>query len=363
MIVFAHLLNDRSGSPRVLASVIDNLRDARPGRLYVGSGSSGALDDAPVPIRHFWYRRTRHRSLTLLTYLSSQLLLLMRLFLSREIPPGAIVYVNTVLPFGAAIYGRLTRRPVIYHLHESTISPAPLRWLLLAVVRCTAAHVIYVSKFHRSQIPLARVPGSVVCNALPSSFADLAASAAYAHRHDGAFQVLMLASLRDYKGVPEFLELARRLRYRQDIRFGLVANDGETTVLDYFSDRDVPGNVRIHPQTGRPEEHYRRASLVLNLSRADRCQETFGLTIVEAMAFGIPVIVPPVGGPAEIVAHGSEGLHIDSRAADALAAAVEALADDPHRCLAMSRHARRKASTFTEQAFARDIQAVIEKVR
>jgi glycosyltransferase involved in cell wall biosynthesis len=363
MIVFAHLLNDRSGSPRVLASAIEGLCDSTKGRLFVGSGSSGVLDDAPVPTTRFWYRRTQYRVLTLLTYLASQIALLLRLLLARGIPREAVVYVNTVLPFGAAMYGRLTGRPVVYHLHEVSISPAPLRKLLLAIVRQTASHVVYVSQFHRSQLPIAGIPNTVVCNALASAFVELASSVPYAHRRGGVFQVLMLASLRDYKGIPEFLELARRLRRRHDISFHLVANGSATAVADYFSGREVPQNVNVHPETAHPEEHYRHASLVLNLSRPDQWQETFGLTIVEAMAFGIPVIVPPVGGPPEIVTDGHEGLHIDCRNTDALVSAVEALADDPDRCIAMSHNARLKSGMFTEQAFIGGLRSVIAKMQ
>jgi glycosyltransferase involved in cell wall biosynthesis len=359
VIVFAHLLNDRSGSPRVLSSAIRGLCQDTPGRLFVGSGSNGALDDAPIPTTRFWYRRSQFRLLTLLNYLVSQLVLCFQLFRARGIPRGSIIYVNTVLPFGAAIYGRLTQRPVIYHLHEVSISPAPLRWLLIGIVRRTASHVVYVSEFHRSRIPLADLPGTVVYNAVSASFLELASGSEYRHRHGGVFEVMMLASLRDYKGVPEFLQLAQNLRHRSDIRFHLVANDEEAAARKYLAKRDVSPNVCIHPKTACPEDRYRCASLVLNLSRPDQCQETFGLTIVEAMAFGIPVIVPPVGGPVEIVANGREGLHIDCRDAPALMRAVELLAADPDRCYAMSRDARLKAQLFSGQAFFERLQTVL----
>lgn len=53
--------------------------------------------------------------------------------------------------------------------------------------------------------------------------------------------------------------------------------------------------------------------MVLNLSRPDAWVETFGLTVIEAMAYGIPVIVPPVGGIAELVENGINGYKADSR--------------------------------------------------
>jgi glycosyltransferase involved in cell wall biosynthesis len=51
--------------------------------------------------------------------------------------------------------------------------------------------------------------------------------------------------------------------------------------------------------------------------------ETFGLTIVEAFACGLPVIVPRLGAMAEIVEHGRTGLHFEPGNAEELAASVE----------------------------------------
>jgi glycosyltransferase involved in cell wall biosynthesis len=51
---------------------------------------------------------------------------------------------------------------------------------------------------------------------------------------------------------------------------------------------------------------------VLNLSLPDEWIETFGLSLIEGMAYGSPVVCPPVGGPTEFV-NDKNGLLIDGK--------------------------------------------------
>ena len=360
MIVFVHLLNDQSGSPYVLSLAIAAIarKDDRS-RLFVGSDGSGVLDKAGIKTTRYWYWRTPYRLLTVATYLASQLSLLIHLFRTRDIDRDAVIYVNTLLPFGAALYGRMTGRPVVYHLHEVSVSPAPLRWFLTAMTRLTARSLIYVSDFHRARLPIAGVPAATVHNALNEDFLQRGRASAYLHRRDAVFNVLMLASLRDYKGIPEFVSLAEGLKRRSDIHFHLVVNDEKTAIQRYFQDKTPPHNVTVYPRTDNTGAHYARASLVLNLSRPDLWVETFGLTLLEAMAFGVPVIAPPVGGPAEVVRDGLDGFLIDCRNDNALPAKVVQLADDEALCLTLSAAARRRADDFSSEAFAQSLRAVL----
>lgn len=362
MIVFVHLLNDRSGSPHVLCSTMAALiPNASGAHLFVGSDGSGCLDDVSVPTTRYWYWRSPYRLLTLFTYVVSQLCLLVQLFRSRDIDRDALIYVNTLLPFGAALYGWLTGRPVVYHLHEVSVSPAPLKWFLTGIARLTARGLIYVSDFHRGSLPISGVPAATVHNALDALFLVRAAANSYQHRygHEDCFNVLMLASLRDYKGVPEFLALTKGLSLRSDIHFDLVLNDDAPALQHYFRATDVPRNLTLHSRTDDPAHHYAQASLVLNLSRPDLCVETFGLTLLEAMAFGVPVIAPPVGGPTELVSQGVEGFLIDCRHGDELKEKVLQLADDEALCQKMSAAARRRSERFNPYAFAQGLRKAL----
>ncbi len=59
--------------------------------------------------------------------------------------------------------------------------------------------------------------------------------------------------------------------------------------------------------------------------------EAFGLTVIEAMASGLPVFATRYGGPLEIIQHGTSGFHIDPNEGDAAATAI---AEFLHQCAA-----------------------------
>lgn len=357
MIVFCHLLNDRSGSPTVLRATLDVLNARAEGLLYVGSQGRGVLEEASVPTRRYWYRRSRHRIVTLFTYFASQIALYRALSRAKDIPEDATVFVNTLLPFGAMLWGRRTGRHVVVHVHEASITPGPLRHFLTRCAGRCAAQLLYVSQDHAARLPIDGPLAQIIPNPVNPALASRSTN--YSPRRSGAFNVLMLTSLRGFKGVEEFMALADALRQREDITFTLVLNAEPEEAKAFGAQHPEALNVTIHPRTDEPADFYGCSDLVVNLTRMDLCIETFGLTLVEAMTFGIPVIAPPVGGPAEIVTHGREGYCIDSRDGAALQEAVILLAGAPETHAAMSRAARTRAQDFTFDAYAKTLRAAL----
>lgn len=342
----------------VLRSTIEALNGAGDGVLFVGSHGRGMLEEAGVRTRRYWYRRSRYRLITLFTFFASQLALYRALSRANDIPFDAVVFVNTLLPFAAMLWGRRTGRRVVVHVHEVSITPGPLRRFLTSCAGRSADLLLYVSNDHRARLPIEGPPALIVPN--PVGAALVAHAEAHAPRLDRKeFRILMLASLRGYKGINEFMTLANGLQKRTDISFDLVLNAEADDVMGFARRHSDATNVTIHPRTDDPAQFYRRADLVLNLSRVDEWIETFGLTLVEAMTFGLPVIAPPIGGPVEIVTHGIEGYCIDSRNGAALREAVLKLADDPETYDAMARAAGKRAQDFSFEAYADALRAAL----
>ena len=151
-IIAVHLLNDRSGSPLVLRHALAALHQAghRLDLLTATPGPAGHLSHLPGVRTHALpYRWSASAWRTLLRFGWAQLVVFWKVLWLAH--PGATVYVNSLLPFGAALAGRCRGARVVYHVHEVSIRPALLRRLLCAVVNRTAHEALFVSEYVRQR--------------------------------------------------------------------------------------------------------------------------------------------------------------------------------------------------------------------
>ena len=344
-IIAAHLLNDYSGSPKVLKQLLNgwSKRDIEL-HLFTCNGREGFLSNLPKVTNHFyWYRFAKNPLMRLFFLFSSQLFLAVKLFLFLKI--GDIVYINTVLPFGAAIAGKIRGNKVIYHVHETSMKPLLFKQFLFGVVKHTATDVVYVSEFLANQEPL-NIRKHIIHNALEEEFIKQASLVNEPLKKDKI--VLMICSLKAYKGVNEFLKLAQT---NPKYIFKLVVNASKAEIDLFFKDEELPSNLIIYPTQVNTHSFYKEASLVVNLSDTNLWVETFGLTVLEAMAYNLPTIVPPVGGVTELVEEGKNGFLIDSKNTFQISQVLSRLFEDEALYKEMSDYAQKKSQMFSLKVF------------
>lgn len=357
MRIFAfHLLNDFSGSPKVLMQLLKGwIADDIDVTVVTSSGRDGFLTNITgVKYSIFWYRWKANPLLRLFNLTLSQVLLVLRLlFVLRK---DDIVYINTVLPFGAAILGKLKSCRVIYHIHETTMKPPLLKKFLFGIARWAADDVIYVSDYLAQQEKMKNINVHTVHNAIENEFLEIAMVKRKYHLNSNS--MLMVCSLKDYKGVNEYVALAK---LRPQYKFTLVVNAKQEEIDHFFKSTSMLPNLAIYPTQTNLHPFYKSADVVLNLSRIDGWVETFGLTIIEGMAYGLPAIVPTVGGITELVEEGINGYRVDSRDLTLLSQTLDQLCSDSQSYDFMRNRAIEKISSFSEDVFVKKNVMILKK--
>lgn len=367
-VLCVHLYDDFSGSANVCSQVIEALKQHGV-TTHVLTGSHG--DQGFIRSRHstatFPYRLFSNRLLLLSSFVWAQLALFFKVARACTGKGVDVVYASTVLPAAATAAAALCGKKVVSHVHETGLGSRLLfRCLEPAMVRFSS-RLVCVSHYVRKTLDLPAEKTVVVPNSLPKSQWKLASEIA-GRRMAGAiprdFTIIMACSLLWYKGMDSFIELARALEKenaRTPCRFKLklLLNADAAPCDKFIAENNPPACLSIVRRPAAVFEHYADASLVLNLSHAEACVESFGLTLLEAMACAIPVVSPLHGGCAELFEDGNGGWRIDSRNIDALRKLVLHLAHDEEAYRRASARARDNALKFSPEHFE---QKIIEAI-
>ena len=356
-IVCFHLFNDYSGSPQVLRTVIDGLLE-KGYHIDLVTSRGGVLDELKgkenLQLIQYNYKFVRNAAIRALLYAWVQIKVFF-IALSYLFKRGTVIYINTILPIGAAIGGFIAGKKIVYHYHENAKAKSTAYRILAKIMQLIASDIICVSMYQRSFLRRKKRV-HIVPNALQKKFTQKLhpdTNRAFEEK-----RVLMLGSLKSYKGTEEFITIARRMN---QYRFELVINDSQENIDKYLKTRAIipTKNITIHPRQDDVTPFYNRASLVLNLTNKRFAIETFGLTALEAMAAGLPVIVPTVGGIAEMVEDGENGYKIDSTDCVEIERCIENILRNKDIFVNLSNNALEKSRMFYPELLIDNIANIL----
>ena len=153
----------------------------------------------------------------------------------------------------------------------------------------------------------------------------------------------VLGSLIPIKGQEEFIRAAAYvLREHSDTTFLVIGNNPH-------ADKTYLNNLHtLHRELGLGErlrfidwvEDIRVLLPALTVSVVPSWCDAFSLVLTESMAAGVPVVAAAAGGPAEIVDDGVNGLVVQPRTVEPLAAAINRLLRDDALRVRLSAEAR-----------------------
>jgi glycosyltransferase involved in cell wall biosynthesis len=155
---------------------------------------------------------------------------------------------------------------------------------------------------------------------------------------NSTFQLLFVGRIRVEKGVLVILKALDLLIHQMHSALELpplhlhIVGDGDETYSNelqaFLRDRHMTEMVTFHGKVPQDEliKHYDLSDVMLVPSL---WKEPFGLVVAEAMARALSVIASNLGGPAEILTHGQNGLLVEAGNEQALASAIRQLIENP----------------------------------
>jgi glycosyltransferase involved in cell wall biosynthesis len=190
----------------------------------------------------------------------------------------------------------------------------------------------------------------VVPNAVDASFFDVNAAPA----PGTPARILCVGHICVRKNQNAFIRALDSLaaRHKFELRFCGAASDGDAYGGEFFSlVRARPWCV-YHGVAQREDLRnlLGRATALVLPSLEDNCP----MTILEAMAAGVPVVASKVGGLPDLIEEGKTGFFCDPLEAASLSAAVEGVLLNPSAAGEVARHARQRArERFHPEVIAR----------
>lgn len=156
-----------------------------------------------------------------------------------------------------------------------------------------------------------------------------------------------LVKVKDYQ---LFCEILHYLPARTKVRFELAGEGPQRPLLETLVRRyDMEEDFVLRGHQEDMDSFYQGLDLYVNTS----IHEGIPMTVLEALARGLPVIAPAVGGLTEIINDGVEGFLIPDREPQSFAAKCLLLMENEALREEMSQAARKRAqSAFSDHAMA-----------
>lgn len=216
------------------------------------------------------------------------------------------IYINTIMPFPAVIGGKILGCQITYHVHEKFIIPNAKQRFAEWVFKHIESKKIYVSNYLREAYNDYSKTSIVEYNHLSKHFIDSVNIRPIKERKRNTI-VLVSALASKQKGVDLYYKLAQICPH---YTFYLVTEMQQEDVYSFLKEPELP-NLIVKKGGREVGKYYQHSDLVVNMSNPILFKETFGMTILEGMAYGLPAIVPNAGGPVELIEDGFNGYRVN----------------------------------------------------
>lgn len=359
MHIFIHLLNDFSGSPRIINEKIGCYRQLGVDCFVITGGTGGFIRTDNVPHHIVSYEKQANMLIWILLLIwwhVRTFILVLRLAGETD-----VVHCNTMLTAPHLLAAKLKGATAVSHIMETRVSPALHKRLMTDFVRRFADRLIYLSVYVESTLrdDIHGVPFRITYPCVDPEILRNAMQQPAKAKNGESFTIGLICSLIWFKGYREFIRLAALC---PNYRFVLVLNGTSEAFYREFKAENLPPNLVMHFSLKDVSVALAEMDILLSLTQRTGWVETFGLTLIEALTFGVPVIAPNIGAPTEFIQHGTNGYLVDETNMEALGVVLKGMHADPAKLAQMSEAARATAKRFTPAKFLDAVRDEMEFV-
>jgi len=290
-----------------------------------------------------------------------------------------LVYTNTAAIFEAGLAARLAGIPHVWHVHEMLTptywrSLVPLRVICRCILRWSDAIIFESRAAHQAfQDYVGEYPASirreqsrevyVVPNPLRMITPPVTSEGRCRARQtlgiaEDEFVILWVGQFIPRKN-PRLMLSAYRKSCICDKSILFMLGDGPLRaelMRDLAEDDSTTKKVILDGFKAKIDVYFQAADVLVLTSS----EESFGLVLLEAAAFSLPVIATDSGGPRDIVDHGKTGFIVPPRDDVAIAKYLAVLAADRVLRERMGEAARQRVlNEFTAQRYVTTIQEIM----
>jgi glycosyltransferase involved in cell wall biosynthesis len=246
---------------------------------------------------------------------------------------------------GFFLLARLFRKPVVLHLHGGEFrifyerECGPLRQRFIRAVFARAAHVIVLSRPWQDWVRA--LSGNPHVDVIGNPVLVPATVPSWEGRRAAA--VLCLGRMNHGKGSYDLLQAVAALRPRATVELRL-GGDGEAEQVRARA-RALGIDAQVHLLGWVRADAKARELAAASVFVLPSYNEGLPMSVLEAMAAGLPIVSTPVGGIPEAVSDGVEGYLVAPGDVDTLAERLALLASDPALARRMGAAARRQGES------------------
>jgi len=156
--------------------------------------------------------------------------------------------------------------------------------------------------------------------------------------------ILCVGNIRRNKGQIYLLQAMKCIKHNFKIVFAGLKNDYMEQLKEYCVKNSISDKVRFTGFLNRNQlsEEYKKADIFV----LPTLKEGFGMTVLEAMCYGLPVVISNIGAIPEIVEDRVNGLLVEPKNPESLSKAINEILEKPIFRERLQRNAIERAAQF-----------------